>query len=90
MENVYLILLYRPNDEVRKRIDNKFPSAYKYTDTSYLVQGSPFVLASNIAEHVGLKGNERIEDSSGVVLKLNRGYSGYTCPDLWDWLSNCG
>jgi len=43
MENVYAILLYRPNDEVSKRIENRFPNAYKYTDTSYLVLRQSYI-----------------------------------------------
>lgn len=88
MSRLYAVMLHGPNSEVSRRIQEKFPDAYEYTDSIFLVRGSPLTLASTIAADIGLKGSGRVKDSSGVVFKLNRGYSGFTRPDLWDWLSN--
>ena len=89
MRNRYAIVLVRPNPTVAERVRQHYPGAYAYTDTFFLVHGAIDDLASTIATKVGLKpGDDQAADASGVVLKLTHGYSGYTKPDLWDWLSS--
>ena len=87
MRKKYAIVLLRRNPTVAERTRRHYPDSYKYTDRFFLVRGDIDDLASTIAAKVGLKGNERVPDASGVVLKLNQGYSGYTKPDLWEWLA---
>ena len=87
MRHKYAIVLQRPNPTVAERARRHYPDSYKYNETFFLVQGDIDDLASTIAAKVGLQGNERVPEASGVVLKLNQGYSGYTSPDLWDWLA---
>ena len=88
MSRLHAVMPHRPNSEVSRRIQEKFPDAYEHTDSLFPVRGSPVTLASTIATDIGLKGAGRVEDSSGAVFKLNRGHSGFTRPDLRDWLSN--
>ena len=89
MRNKYAIVLLRPNPTVAERIRQHYPGAYAYTDTFFLVHGAIDDLASTIATKVGLNAGEgRAPEASGVVLKLNHGYYGYTKPELWDWLSS--
>lgn len=88
MSNIYVVTLARANTEIGKRMKENFPGSYEYTKTVFLVRVDSSTLASDIAKGIGLKGNDRVKDASGVVFKLNRGYSGYTKPELWDWLSN--
>ena len=90
MRNVYAVTLRTQNSEVEERITENFPgaSSYRFTDQFFLVRGDLSDLVSDIARKVGLKGKKRIQGASGAVFKLNQGYSGFTKPDLWDWLSN--
>ena len=88
MRNKYAIVLLNPNSEVAKRMRQHYPDSYEYTDTFFLVHGAIDDLVSTIAAKVGLKGEKRAPEASGVVLKLNHGYSGFTKPDLWDWLTS--
>ena len=88
MVSTYVVALRRPHEEMRKRIRSAYPNAYEYTNTLFLIRGDSFTLARDVAARIGLKGEGRMEDASGVVFKLNRGYSGFTQPSLWDWLSN--
>lgn len=87
MRNKYAIVLLRPSPGVAERTRKHYPGSFEYTDTFFLVHGEIDDLASTIAAKVGLKGEEQVSGASGVVFKLNHGYSGYTKPDLWDWLS---
>ena len=88
MRNKYAVVLLMPNSEVAERIRKHYPSSYGYSETFFLVHGEIDDLASTIAVKVGLKGENQAQEASGVVFKLNHGYSGYTKPDLWDWLSS--
>ena len=88
MRNKYAIVLLHPSPTVAERIRKHFPGSYEYTGTFFLVQGAIDDLASTIATKVGLKGEARAPEASGVVFKLNHGYSGFTKPDLWDWLTS--
>ena len=85
---IYLIVLLEANEAVRARIAAQYPDAHQYNETAYLVtDASP--ITESVAMGAGLKGEGRIEDSSGFVVKLGDApsYSGYTTRSLWDWLS---
>lgn len=88
MRNKYAVVLRRPSPTVAERMRKHYPDSYEYTDTFFLVRGKLDDLASTIAAKIGLKGDGRAPEASGVVLKLKHGFSGYTKPDLWDWLSS--
>lgn len=87
---VFVIALIEPNQQVARLIESKYPGAYEYSPTLYLV--STDALAETVAIAVGIKGGkgeERIQDVSGFVVKLEEySYSGYTSRTLWDWLKS--
>ena len=87
-KKLFAIILNEPNHEVAERIKTAYPKGFKYTDTCYLVAFDQTVITENIAEEVGLKGDDRIQEASGVVFKLNSAYSGYTKKTLWEWLNS--
>ncbi|MCY3955354.1 MAG: hypothetical protein OXF47_05110 [Nitrospira sp.] len=87
-KKLFAIVLNEPNDGVAERITTAYSKRFKYTDTCYLVAFDEAIITEDIAEEVGLKGEDRIEDASGVVFKLNSAYSGYTKKTLWEWLNS--
>ncbi len=88
MKKIFSIVLLEPNQKVVDRIEEFYPDYFKYSDTVFLISTEETVMSNNVANKVGIKGENRIEDSSGVVFKLNTGYSGYTTRTLWEWLSD--
>ena len=88
MNKLFAVVLHEPNLEVEERLEETYPIHYKYTETFYLVSVGRTVFSEEIAEAVGIKGDRRIEDSSGVVFRVNSAYSGYTKRTLWEWLSS--
>ena len=82
---VFAIALSQPNQSVSSLITTHYPECYKYSETLYLVQTD--ALAENVATNVGIKGEDRVSDASGFVIKLQEfSYAGYTTRSLWDWL----
>ncbi len=88
MKKLFAVVLYEPSAEVEARLSEAYAEHHKYTDTFYLVCTEPSAVTSDIAETVGLKGDNRVEDSSGVVFKMNSAFSGYTQRSLWEWLES--
>ena len=43
-------------------------------------------LTQEVAVRAGIKGEDRIEDASGVVFRLNGAYAGFAARSLWEWL----
>lgn len=84
--SIFAIVLHETNSEVAQRIKTEYPNNFMYTDTFYLVESNS--IAATVALNIGLKGDDRIEEASGVVFKLNHSFSGYTKRSLWDWLSD--
>ncbi len=81
---VFAVVLNEPNNEVEKRLKEKYEGCFALTDTFFLVQSE--AIAENVAVDAGIKGEDRVETARGVVFKLNKSYSGYTSRALWDWL----
>jgi len=81
---VFAVVLLKPNEEVKKRIDEEYPGAYKYNNTFFLVKTPDAVLSANLAQQVGIQGDDRIEGASGFVIQQRSIYSGYTKRDLWE------
>ncbi len=82
---VYAIVLISPHEEVKRRIVQHFPGNYEYNPTFFLVESD--MLTQNLATLVGIKGDDRIADASGFVVKLEEfSYAGYTTRALWEWL----
>lgn len=81
---VHMIVLSRPNDAVASRIQEMYPDNYEFTQTCYLVQSRD--ITQKIAAIVGIKGENRIDNASGAVFRLNGAYSGFASRALWEWL----
>ena len=81
---VHMIVLSRQNDAVVSRIQEAYQDNYEITQTCYLVLSND--ITQKIATTVGIKGEDRIDDASGAVFKLNGAYSGYAPRALWEWL----
>ena len=84
---IFAIVLQNANDEVKKRIFENFDQAFEYHDRFFLVRTSFNNLCVEVAEKVGLIGDDQIEGASGFVILQGQGYHGYTRRDLWEWLS---
>ena len=85
--DVFAIALIQPNPSVTNLIRTNFPKHYEYNQTLYFVQADD--LAETVAIKVGIKGDDRVSDASGFVIKLQEfSYSGYTARSLWDWLKD--
>ncbi len=81
---VFAVVLNKPNSDVARRVEDKYPNHYRMNDTFFLVQGEG--IAQTVSEAVGIKGDERVEEARGVVFKINHSYSGFASRALWDWL----
>ena len=83
---VYIVALAHPNEELRMRIRESYPSSFEYNPMFHLVSDDN-LLSEDIANLIGIKGDLRIEDASGVIIRLTDfSYSGHTKPSLWEWL----
>ena len=78
--------LKEPNDGVTSRAKRNYPQHYAISDNVFLVQQD--TIANNVAIAAGIKGENRIQEASGIVFKLNGIYSGFASRSLWDWLRN--
>lgn len=82
---IHAIVLTEANAEVDERIKNEYPKRYKLNDTFFLVRSD--TISEEVAINVGIKGDDRVGDVTGVVFKLNGVYAGYAQNSLWDWLT---
>lgn len=82
--SLFLVVLNDPNEDVESRIE-KLDNSHKYLDNVYLVVDDTTPM--RLANKIGIKGENRVSDATGVVFKLNGSYSGYTSRSLWDYLS---
>lgn len=84
MVPIHMVLLTKSSAGVVALIQEKYPDHHQVTETCSLVQTKE--LTQDIAIKVGVKGPNRIDDTSGVVFKLNGAYSGFAARTLWEWL----
>ena len=82
---VHAIVLTDDSDAVVARIKEHYPKCFKVNDGCYLVRCDD--ITQDVAIAVGLKGDNRVEEAGGAVLKLNGAYAGFANPALWEWLS---
>lgn len=82
--SIHIVLLTEPNDDVAARIKEKYPDCHQVTDAGFLVQTRE--ITQDVAVNAGIKGDDRVEEATGVVFKLNGAYSGYAPRALWEWL----
>ncbi len=83
---MYAIVLDAPEPEVEARLKQHYGNVFKHTDTFLLVVGNVNDVSEDIAVAAGIKGERR--RTSGVVFRLNGGYSGFTKRTLWEWLND--
>ena len=74
-------------DAVSKRIEEKYPKTESYALSSQLFLVRADTIAERVAESLGIKGADKLEDVTGVVFKLNSSYSGFDNRAIWDWLA---
>ena len=82
------VITLRPRREsiqkIQQRIKAEYPDHFKISDYCYLVSSNE--ISRDIALRIGLKGKDRIEDSLGIVFRLNGAYSGYYYKSAWEWI----
>lgn len=83
---IFAVVLRRPNTEVPQRISDAFPDHFQLSETFWVVAST--AMSEQVAVKAGIKGKGRAHDVSGVVFRLQVGYSGYTAPGLWEWLAD--
>ncbi len=81
---VFAIALNMENDEIHRRIEDSYPRNHQFSSTLFLVQDD--TIPETVARNVGIKGDNRITDTGGVVFRLEGSYAGFTSRALWDWL----
>ena len=84
---LFAIALTQPSQPVADLIQTHYPRYFEYSPTLYLVETD--ALAQDVAINVGIKGDSRVPDASGFVLKSQEfSYSGYTTRALWEWFKD--
>ena len=86
MAKMYAVALDRPEPAVEGRLKEHYASVFKHTNSFYLVGGNADDMAADVAIAAGITGEQR--HFSGVVFRLNGGYSGHTRGALWEWLKD--
>ena len=81
---LHMIVLTSPNENLASRIQETYPDSYEVSQTCYLVQSKD--ITQKVATAVGIKGKNRVADSSGAVFRLSGAYAGYASRALWEWL----
>ena len=82
--SVHAIVLTEANARVEERIIEKYPQHFKLNDTFFLVRSDG--ISEDVAINTGIKGDDRVEEATGVVFRLNGAYAGYASNSLWEWL----
>ncbi len=82
---LHAIILEEENDKVVKRINEHYPENYGVNATCFFVRTVD--ISAKVADNVGIKGDDRVQDSAGGVFKLNGAYSGHATRAIWEWLS---
>ena len=81
---VFAVVLKEANGSVSERLERAYPDHFRLSPTFAMVVADD--VAQRVAEKVGIKGDGRISNASGVVFRLTSHYSGYTDRGLWDWI----
>lgn len=84
--SIFAVVLRERNERVVARLRNAYEDHFSLSSTFFLVPSDE--LSSVVATTIGIKGDDRVEDSNGVVFKITDAYSGYTTKALWEWLNN--
>ena len=82
--SIFAVILDKANPQAETRIQERYPDCHKLGDTTFLVSSDD--IAEQVAQAVGIKGEENERIQSGAVFRLNHSYAGFTSRALWDWL----
>ena len=81
---VFAVVLDEPHEEVEALIKKAYPECYRMNPTFFLVESKG--IAQTVAEAVRIKGDDRVPNSTGVVIHLQSySYAGHSSRALWDW-----
>ena len=75
------------SDQVIKRLNKCYPDHYSYHGKENVVLVRTSDLTEEVAVNIGIKGDRKLEASTGAVFKLNSHYSGFTNGTVWEWLT---
>ena len=84
--SIFAVVLREPNERVVARLRNAHPDHFSLSSTFFHVPSDE--LSSVVATAIGIKGDDKVEDASGIVFKITDAYSGYTTKALWEWMNN--
>ena len=73
--------------QVIERLKERYGDHYLYHGQESVVFVRTSDLTEEVAINIGIKGDEKIPDSSGAVFKMNSNYSGFTNGAVWEWLA---
>ncbi len=81
--NIHVIFVDDPDNFVSivEKVKDKYEVNYQHKTVAILIKSTD--TAQQVAEKIGFGEETKI---TGVVLKLNSSFSGYTERALWDWL----
>ena len=83
---LHAIVLVDENDQLANRIAEHYPLSFQINDTVFLVRTEE--ITEQVAVRLGMKGDDRIDDALGAVLKLNGAYAGHAPRTIWEWLDS--
>ena len=85
---IYAVVPFRGREKIGEAIEDAKLSVYPYdSEDSHVFFVSYAGTTQELAEKVGLKGEDKIRGVSGVVLSVSN-YNGFANPNLWEWLRN--
>ena len=81
---VFAIVFKESSPQAQQRVQKAYPDCFQLSPTFTVVTTKD--VSETVANRAGIQGDDRVEDVSGVVFKLQKTYSGYTTRTLWEWL----
>ena len=89
MNNVYAVMLNKPNDKIREHINKTHPQMYPISDTCFLIDShlpdAVDSISTGIRESFGSDANPA--EMVHLVVRLNSRYGGLNYQALWDWIN---
>ena len=80
---IFGIILREPSPHVKNRVA-EYSEYYELSPTFFVVSHKD--VADGVSARVGITGDNRVPEASGVVFQLHSDYAGHTLKTLWDWL----
>lgn len=81
---VFAVILQEEDELLASRIVDKFDDCHEISPTVFIVSSGK--LSDEVAILAGIKGQERVSDTGGVVLKLEGSFAGFASPSIWEWI----